>query len=234
MHVAAVFVGFPGVPQVDLFPFDTHGFLAAAVSGEDLPVEDHVGQSVGLGPFQGFVQIWCLVSEHIDDLVEVAIPGGAGDSVVTRQRGDLDILPEPAQTQHGLPEAGQRSAVFAGTASAAFGMQQSAEVLGEFARNVEHGTIGNHGEPLTLDLIFVNPVLPGAPRPRLTGSRHQRARRQRHARHATHIRDDLAEITSLRQSSPNAFRSETSSRHTCDAKYLRDHSRHKVARTRPT
>ena len=43
-------------------------------------------------------------------------------------------------------------------------MQQPTDVLGEFTRYVEHGTIGNHGEPLTLDLIFANPVLPGAPR----------------------------------------------------------------------
>jgi hypothetical protein len=31
LNVAAVLVGFPGVPQVDQFPFDTDGFLAAAV-----------------------------------------------------------------------------------------------------------------------------------------------------------------------------------------------------------
>lgn len=105
LNVAAVFVGFPGVPQVDLFPFGTHGFLATAVGGEDRPVKDHVGQPVGLGLLQGFMQIRCLLGEHLDDLVTVTVARGAGDPVVPRQRGDLDILAEPAQPQHRLPKA---------------------------------------------------------------------------------------------------------------------------------
>jgi hypothetical protein len=116
------------------------------------------------------VQIWCLVCEHLDNLVEVAVAGGAGDPVIAGQVSHLDVLAEPAQSQHCLPKAGQRPAVFAGTATAAFDVEQAAEVLGEFTWHVEHGTIGNHGEPLTSDLIFANPVLSGAPRPRLTGS----------------------------------------------------------------
>jgi hypothetical protein len=47
LDVPAGLVGFPGVPQVDLFPFDTQGFLATPVSGEDLPVEDHIREPVG-------------------------------------------------------------------------------------------------------------------------------------------------------------------------------------------
>ena len=202
LDVAAGLVGFSGVPQVDLFSFDTKGFLATAVSGEDLPVEDHIREPVGLGLLQGFMQIWRLVGEHIDDLVEVAISGGAGNSVIPSQRGDLGVLAEPAQPQHRLPKACQRPAVLAGTAPAAFGIQQPADVLGEFTWHVEHGTIGNHGEPLTLDLIFANPVLPGAPRPRLTGS-HQQQSRPSQCR-ALHTRDDLGEITSLGASGMSA------------------------------
>src|SRR3954471_1996462 len=104
-----------------------------------------------------------------DDLVEVAVTSGAGDSVIAGQRGDIDVLAEPAQTQYRLVEAGQRPAGPAGAASAAFGVQQSAQVLGQIAGHVEYGTIADHGELPGPDLIFANPVLPGAPRPSSRG-----------------------------------------------------------------
>jgi len=54
---------------------------------------------------------------------------------------------KPAQTQYRLPKAGQGPGSLAGSAPAALGSQQPAHVLGEFTRNVERGTIGNHVEP---------------------------------------------------------------------------------------
>jgi xanthine/CO dehydrogenase XdhC/CoxF family maturation factor len=102
--------------------------------------------------------------EHGDDLIDVAVAGSAGDAVIAGQGGNVGVVAEPAQAQHRLTKAGQRPAVLAGTASTAFGVQQPAEVLGQFAGLVEHGTISNHGEPSGPDLIFANPVLPGASR----------------------------------------------------------------------
>jgi hypothetical protein len=61
-----VFVGFPGVPEVDLGAFHAGGLLAAPVGGEDLPVDDHIGQPVGLGAFQRLVQGRGLVGEALD------------------------------------------------------------------------------------------------------------------------------------------------------------------------
>jgi hypothetical protein len=135
-----------------IFPFHTHGFLATPVSGEDLPIQDHIRHPVSLGLLQGVMQIWCLVGEHADDLIEVPVTRGTGDAVVPRQRGDPDILAEPTQPQRRLPKAGHCPAVLANTTLAAFDMQQAAEVLGKFAWHVEHGTIGNHGEPLVVGL----------------------------------------------------------------------------------
>ncbi|MET9633958.1 hypothetical protein ABZX92_41545 [Lentzea sp. NPDC006480] len=42
-----------------------------------------------------------MIGEHgddlVDDLVEVAVAGDAGNAVIARQRGDIAVLPEPAQ-----------------------------------------------------------------------------------------------------------------------------------------
>jgi hypothetical protein len=171
------------VPQVDRFAFDAQGFLATAIGGEDFPVEDHVGRALVLGPLQGVVQVWCLPGEHGDDLIQVAVAGGTGDAVVAGQCGDVGVLTEPAQAEHCVAKAGQRPGFLAGAALAAFGVQQPAEVQGQFTRHVEHGTISNHGEPSGLDLIFANPVLPRAPRPSSPGlSARRRTRSCSHGR----------------------------------------------------
>jgi hypothetical protein len=169
LDVAAVFVGFSGVPEVDGFAFHAGGLLVAAVGGEDLAVQDQVGQTLLCGLFQGFVQVRGLLGEDFDDFVEVAVGGGARDAVISAQSGDIGTLAEPAQAQHGLQVAGQGPAVLAGAASAALVVEQAAHVLGEFPRDVEHGRICDHGEPLGQDLIFANPVLPRVPRPTFPG-----------------------------------------------------------------
>jgi hypothetical protein len=47
MDIAAVLVGFAGVPQVDLLACDTGGLPIAAISGKDLSVEN-VGHALVL------------------------------------------------------------------------------------------------------------------------------------------------------------------------------------------
>jgi hypothetical protein len=56
----------------------------------DLPVQDHIGASIGPGPFQGVVQVRRLVGEDRDDLVEVPVSGGAGDFLRLLRRESFD------------------------------------------------------------------------------------------------------------------------------------------------
>ena len=70
------------------------------------------------------------------------------------QGAHLGVLAKPAQAQHGLSEAGQRSGAGAGTASTAFSTQQTAQVFGQVAGHVECGTIGNGTTP-TGEIAFV-------------------------------------------------------------------------------
>src|SRR6266480_1351742 len=58
LDVAAVGVRLAGVPQVDDLAFDADGWLFAPVGGDDLPVQDHMGQALVLGPLQRLVQVW--------------------------------------------------------------------------------------------------------------------------------------------------------------------------------
>lgn len=74
-------VRFTGIPSVDLLTFHAGGLLGEAVGGEDLAVENDVGQAVLLGLQYCFVQVRGSLGEHGDDLVEVAVAGGAGDVV---------------------------------------------------------------------------------------------------------------------------------------------------------
>lgn len=86
LDVAAGFVCFAGVPPVDLLAFHAGGLFVEAVGGEDLAVEDDVGQAVLPGLPQCFVQVRGVLGEHGDDLVGIAVAGGSGDAVITCQR----------------------------------------------------------------------------------------------------------------------------------------------------
>ena len=59
------------------------------------------------------------------------------------------------------PEAGQRPAAPRGAAPAPLGQQQPGDELGQFPRDVERGTIGDHVEPSGEDDLVVRPLLPG-------------------------------------------------------------------------
>ncbi len=107
LDVAAVLVGFPacatGQPvSLSRSWFSRHSDQWARSSrpGPHTP-------AVGLGLLQSFVQIGRMVGEHLDDLVEVPVPSRAGDPVIPRRRGDLNILAEPPQAQYRLAEPGR-------------------------------------------------------------------------------------------------------------------------------
>lgn len=74
-----MFVGFPGVPQVDLGAFHADGLRGTPIGGEDLPVQDHVGHALSLGAFQGFVHVRGLIGKNTDDLVHIPVEAVARD-----------------------------------------------------------------------------------------------------------------------------------------------------------
>ena len=69
LEVAGVLVGLAGVPGVDGFALDADGLLGAAVGGDQGAVQDHIGQSLGVGAVQRLVQIGGLSRQDVDALV---------------------------------------------------------------------------------------------------------------------------------------------------------------------
>lgn len=146
LDVAAVLTGFSGVPQVDQSALGAGGLLAAAVGGKQLAVQDHVVRTLRLGAQQRVTQVGSIGREHVDHLVDVAVCRRPGHAMIAAQRGDVGVLAKPAQAHDRLPKAGQRPCTRARTPPEPLGRQQPTQPLREFARDVEHGTIGNHVE----------------------------------------------------------------------------------------
>lgn len=136
--------GLSGVPQVDGFAVDAAGLFPAAVGGDDGAVQDQVGEALIDGAPQDLVQVGCLIGQDVDDLVDVAVGGGAGDAVVAAEGGPVGAVAKPVQSHHRLRKAGQRPRTRAGAQSPAFGRQQLGEMVNQFLGNVERGTIGDH------------------------------------------------------------------------------------------
>src|SRR6266571_551826 len=164
LDVAAVAVSFSGVPQVDDLAFDADGGFFAPVGGDDLAVQDHVGESGVFGPFQGLVQVRGLFGEDLGDLVQIPVGGGPGDAVIPGQSTGAGAVAEPAQRQHRLPVAGQRPAAPRCAAVAALGGQQLRGELHQFPGDVKRGTIADHVEPSAEDDLWRD-LFYGAPRP---------------------------------------------------------------------
>ena len=148
LDVAAMGMGFAGVPQVNGLAADAEGLLPAPVGRDDRAVQDHVRQAFLAGLVQGLAQIGSLTGQDHDHLVEVAVGGSPRDAMVTGQCVGGGPVAEPAQPQHRLPEAGQRPAGPSGVpALPALGCQQPRGELSEFPRDVNRGTIGDHAGP---------------------------------------------------------------------------------------
>jgi len=147
LDVAAVTVGFAGVPQVDDLAFCADRWFFAPVAGDDLPVQDHMREALARGPLQRFAQVRGLARERGDDLVPVPVSGGPRDAVIAGQRLGGRPVTEPAQAQHRLPKAGQRPAATRGAATAPLSCQQFRDELHQFPGDVKRGTIGDHVEP---------------------------------------------------------------------------------------
>lgn len=164
LDIAAVGLGFAGVPEVDLLAFDAGGLLRAAIGGDDDSIQYEVEQAPLAGLFQGLVEVGGLAGEHGGALVDVAVGGGAGDVVVGGQAGGVGAVAEVAQDQDGLVVAGQRPRVRACAQVAAVSAQEAGEVADEFHGDVECGTIGDQ-RSLSGVRGFSSqiPLLPGAP-----------------------------------------------------------------------
>lgn len=123
LDVAAGFAVLAGVPGVDLLACDAGGLLGQSIGGEQFAVQDQVCHAVGFGLAEHLVQVRCVLGEHRDDLVEVAVARCPGDAVVAGQCGDVDVLAEPTQAQHGLVKACQRAAAATSAPQVAFSFE---------------------------------------------------------------------------------------------------------------
>jgi hypothetical protein len=153
--------GLAGIPQVNELAFHANGRLFAPVAGDDLPVQDHMRKALVFGPLQRFAQVRSLSGEHGDHLVQVTVGGGPRDAVIPGQRVSGGVAAEPAQTQHGLPKAGQRPAAARGAAPPALREQQLRDELHQFPGDVKRGTISDHVEPSSEGDLVVRPLLLG-------------------------------------------------------------------------
>ena len=90
-----------------LFAFYARHGLGAAVGGEHLAVEDHVGRALGHRPLQGLRQARGLRGQHVDRLGDVAVGGRAGYPVVAAEGLDAGAVAEPAQREFRLLTTGQ-------------------------------------------------------------------------------------------------------------------------------
>jgi hypothetical protein len=154
-------VGLAGVPQVDDLAFYADGWFFAPVGGDDLAVQDDVGEFLVFGAFQGLVQVRGLAGEDLDDLVQVPAGGGPGDAVITGQCVQGGAVAEPPQAQHRFPEAGQRPAAPRCATAAPLGPQQLRSEQHQFPGDVKRGTIADHVEPSGEEDLVVRPLLVG-------------------------------------------------------------------------
>ena len=127
LDVAAGAVVLAGIPGVDFVALHAGDLLGDAVGGEQLAVEDHEGDALLPGSFQGLVQVRGLRGENLGALVDVAVRGGAGDAVVVAELLDPGAVAEPAQDQDRLLTSGQGPAAGRGAPQAAFGDQQAGD-----------------------------------------------------------------------------------------------------------
>jgi hypothetical protein len=63
-----------------------------------------VRESLALGPFQHSAQVWGLLCQHEDNLIEVTVGSSPGDAVVAGQRVNSDAIAELPQLHHRLAE----------------------------------------------------------------------------------------------------------------------------------
>jgi hypothetical protein len=83
----------------------------------------------------------CALGQHVDAFVQVAVGRRAADGVVGGQLRQPGAVEQPAQHQHGLPVAAQRSALGPGATSAPVGGQQRRHELHGVLIDREHGGV---------------------------------------------------------------------------------------------
>lgn len=155
--------GLAGVPGVDLLAGGVGGLFVQPVAGEQLAVQDQVGGTVGLGLDEVIVQVGGLGGEHVDDLGQVAVAGGAADAMATSQGIDLTVLTEPPQPEHDLLE--QVNALLPRRVPRArrWASNNRPTDWAHCARHVENGTISNHRQSSPGVDLVVRPLYRGLP-----------------------------------------------------------------------
>jgi len=120
----------------------------AAVSVDDLAVENDVRGALGQGPLERFPQSRCFRGEHAGDLAEVAVGGGLRQAEARAEPADVTSVPEPGQPEQGLAVTAELAGTFPGPDRTAARGEQAGNEPDQVLRDVEHDTIRGHAEPL--------------------------------------------------------------------------------------
>ena len=147
LDVAAMGMGFAGIPHVDELALDADSLLPAPVRRDDRAVQDHMRKALVTGPLQRLAQIRSLVREYRDHFLHIAVGGSPRDAVIAGQGIRGYAVAEPPQPQHRLPETGQCPAAPRGAATPPLSHQQPRGELRQFPGDVKRGTTGDHVEP---------------------------------------------------------------------------------------
>jgi len=118
LDVAAVVVMLARPPQVYAGCRARRGH---PIGSDQRAVEVDVAVACSLRCQQRPVQARAVCSEHADAFVQVPVGRGGADRVVRGQLRHSCAVEEPAQQEHGLGEAAQRTAAATGASSLAFG-----------------------------------------------------------------------------------------------------------------
>lgn len=165
LHVAAVVLVFSGPPEV--CPVGSGG--GDAVGADDGAVQVEVGVAGRGGSLQRGGEVRCVIGEHGQSLVRVAVGRGQRYGVVAGELGHARAVDEPPQDQDRLPEGAQGAGGPAGPDALAVLMQEPGQVLSGRPADIEDsgvGDTGGHVEPLVAvrNVIFAESFLPGASR----------------------------------------------------------------------
>jgi hypothetical protein len=115
-----------------------------AVGGHEGAVEGDVTPAGGPSGLQHLMKLRGLSGQYVDALVQIAVARRGRHSGVAGQDRHAGVLPEPAQHQHRLVEAGGGAGADAGAPAAPLGDEQLDQLRGGVGGYVKRGRVGDH------------------------------------------------------------------------------------------
>ncbi|GAB2478627.1 hypothetical protein GCM10027030_11090 [Luteococcus sediminum] len=112
--------------------------------GNQGAVETEERSAVGMLFGEGLVEVGCVVGDHVQCLVEVAVAGGLRQAMVTRQAVDGGRITHPATEQDRLGPASGGSLPGTPVMSTSVGRQPRCDAAHDGLGKVKDGTIRQH------------------------------------------------------------------------------------------